>query len=77
MEERTVWLIIIGCVFAVLLTCYITALVKSKCEEMTFTANGWDIAFLMCERSEDEGEFILLKYDKFLRSYIGYRVKMN
>lgn len=161
MEEQTIWLIAIGCVFAVLLACYITALIKSKRDEMVFTANGWDMGLLMVcpilifvggcvmdnssldsfryvvwgfagasflgtisfsiasnkgsfwkklisifakifaiglsmfvimlliaififyiitlfvqDHCEDE-DFILLKYDKFLKEYVGYRVKMN
>lgn len=28
------------------------------------------------DRSEDE-EFILIKYDRFLKEYVGYRVRMN
>ena len=161
MEERTIWLIVFGCVFAVLLTCYITALIMSKRDEMVFTANGWDMGLLLTcpililvgsctmedpsldtfryvvwgfagasllgtiifsvatnkgsfwkkvisvfakifaiwltmfvimlliailifyiitffarERSEDS-DYILLKYDKFLKEYVGYRVRMK
>lgn len=161
MEEQTFWLIAVGCVFAVLLACYIIALIKSKRDEMIFTANGWDMGLLLTcpililvggcamenpsldtfryvvwvfagasllgtitfsivtnrgsfwkkvisilakifailltmfvimfliaififyiitlfahDRSEDE-EFILLKYDKFLKEYVGYRVRME
>ena len=39
--------ILLGCGFALLLTCYIIALVKSKRGEMVFTANGWDMAMLL------------------------------
>lgn len=161
MEEKTIWLIIVGCVFAVLLVCYIVALLLSKRDEMVFTANGWDMGLLLAcpililvgscamenpsydtfryvvwffagvcligtvtfsivankasfwkklcsifakifavwltmfvimlllailifyiitffarDRSEDE-EFILLKYNRFLKEYVGYRVRMD
>lgn len=151
--------ILLGCVFALLLTCYIIAILKSKRGEMIFTANGWDMALLlgcpiffvlgwfkgvvppfntfqyivfslsaacllgtilfsiftnldsiwkilcsilaklftvwltlviilitltllvcyviiqfMKNREEEKEEYILLKYDKFLRAYVGYRV---
>ena len=32
------------------------------------------IAFFMRDRSEDDGEYILLKYDKFLKAYVGYKL---
>lgn len=32
------------------------------------------IAFFMRDRSEDDGEYILLKYDKFLKAYVGYKI---
>ena len=151
--------IILGCAFALLLTCYIIAIVKSKRGEMVFTANGWDMALLlgcpisfflgwcggmeppynifqyivfsisgacllgtilfsiftnldsiwkilcsilaklftvwltlliimlilillvgyviiqfMKSRDEDKEEYILVKYDKFLHAYVGYRI---
>lgn len=47
MDDKTIWLIIVGCVFAVLLVCYIVALLLSKRDEMVFTANGWDMGLLL------------------------------
>lgn len=161
MEEKTIWLIAAGSVFAVLLICYIVALILSKRDEMVFTANGWDMGLLLAcpililvgscamenpsldifryvvwgvagacligtitfsivtnkdsfwkklcsifakifavwltmfvimlllailifyiitffarDRSEDD-EFILLKYDRLLKNYVGYRVRMK
>ena len=32
------------------------------------------VAFLVRDRNEDEGDYILLKYDKFLKAYVGYRI---
>lgn len=32
------------------------------------------IVFFMRDRSEDDGEYILLKYDKFLKAYVGYKI---
>ena len=32
------------------------------------------IAFFMRDHSEDDGEYILLKYDRFLKAYVGYRL---
>ncbi|MBR1786973.1 MAG: hypothetical protein IJ756_07460 [Paludibacteraceae bacterium] len=32
------------------------------------------ILFFLRDRSENEGEYILLKYDKFLKAYVGYRI---
>ena len=32
------------------------------------------IAFFMRDRSEDDGEYILLKYNKFLKAYVGYKI---
>lgn len=32
------------------------------------------IAFFMRDRGEDDGEYILLKYDKFLKAYVGYKI---
>lgn len=158
MDPHTVKLIIFGIILAVLLTCYIIALVKSKKDEIVLTTNGWDmallltcpvlvlvgsfmqentsldtiryvlwtiaglcligsmffsitsnkgsfwkvlcsilakvfvvfltmfiimlliailvfyiVAFFIRDRSEDE-EYILLKYDKFLKAYVGYKI---
>lgn len=157
-QDTTFW-IVFGIVFAILLTCYIIALVKSKRGDMVFTTNGWDmallltcpililvgsfmqenpsldtaryilwivagifflgivtfsivsnkgsiwkilcsilakvfvvwltmfviilliailifylIAFFMRDRNDNEGDYILLKYDKFLKAYVGYKL---
>lgn len=32
------------------------------------------VAFLVRDRNEDEGDYILLKYDKSLKAYVGYRI---
>ena len=161
MDEKTILLIVAGCLLAIMLICYIVALILSKRDEMVFTANGWDMGLLLAcpiltlvgscamenpsldtfryvvwgiaaacligtitfsivtnkdsfwkklcsifaklfaiwltmfviilligilifyiitlfarNRSEDD-EFILIKYDRFFKEYVGYRVKMN
>lgn len=40
-------IVIWGCVLAVLLICYIIALIKSKRGEIVLTTNGWDMALLL------------------------------
>lgn len=32
------------------------------------------MAFLLRDRNEDEGEYMLLKYDRFLKAYVGYKI---
>lgn len=32
------------------------------------------IAFFVRDRSDDDGDYILLKYDKFLKAYVGYKI---
>lgn len=32
------------------------------------------IAFFVRDRSDDDGDYILLKYDKFLKAYVGYKL---
>ena len=35
---------------------------------------GYVIIQFMKSRDEDKEEYILVKYDKFLRAYVGYRI---